>query len=117
MTRFKLWKDWYSHCTNHPVYKFLVLLRIVNSQSFEKYSEIRSQIDKLGGYGFSVHDELKDEHYVFSWGWYAVYLFACVCNGLVLRHLGCGPATLPFWIVTTMEILCFVSGAEYRRYK
>lgn len=35
MTRFELWKDWYKHCLNHPVYKFLVLIRLVNSPSFE----------------------------------------------------------------------------------
>lgn len=35
MTRFEVWKDWYSHSLNHPVYKVLVLFGIAHSPTFE----------------------------------------------------------------------------------
>lgn len=37
MKRFKLWLDWNKRCLNHPFYKFLVLIGLAKSPTFELY--------------------------------------------------------------------------------
>lgn len=37
--RIKMWKIWNKHCMNRPFYKFLVLIGLVNSPTFEIIKE------------------------------------------------------------------------------
>ncbi len=51
MLRFRVWKDWYKKCTNGRGYKFLVLLGLRKSSTFEMeyqfYKAYRKYGDKL----------------------------------------------------------------------
>ena len=120
MSRFELWKHWYKHCLNHPVYKILVLLRLAHSPSFEMYRGILEQIEQDPNLSElkSVKDEkpekVKKESDV-NWGWYIVYLLMVIINGLIYIARGYDPLTWQYWAGTLIVIISFISGAEYRK--
>ena len=47
--RFKVWKDWYKHCTNGRVYKILVLFSLAKSPSFDQLYEFEKYKDSIVG--------------------------------------------------------------------
>ena len=47
--RFKVWKDWYKHCTKGRIYKILVLFGLAHSPSFE-FRYIREEYKQKYGY-------------------------------------------------------------------
>ena len=116
MTRFELWKDWYRHCTNSPVYKILVLLRLANSPSFENYIVIKEKVNKHPeGVLKTVTDYKKKKPSDIKWGWYAVYILMLIANSVICGMHNFGVQSWQYWAYLLMMALCFVSGAEYRR--
>jgi hypothetical protein len=115
MNRFELWKDWSKHCLNHPVYKFLVLIRLKYSPTFAVYSSIKEQIDKHPHYKISFKDEKPDkEKSDINWGWYTVYFLMLLSNGIISRITHPTVWTWQYWTYAVMMILCFVAGANYK---
>ena len=58
--RFKVWKDWYRHCTGNTVYKLLVLFKLRHSPSFEFLYIRETCIEKYGCSPFAEdHINLK----------------------------------------------------------
>lgn len=45
--RYKLWKNWYKHCSNGSLYKILVLFGITHSPTFECYVTCREELDRM----------------------------------------------------------------------
>ena len=115
MTRFQLWKDWCKHSLNHPVYKFLVLIGLAHSPSFRIHSAVIEKFEQYPGYTYSVRDdkpEKTESNSDINWGWYTVYLLMIVINAIMY---GFTLITWQYWVYAAMLILCFVSGAEYRK--
>lgn len=118
MTRFELWKDWYKRCLNHPIYKFLVLLRLAHSPSFEMHYELMKHLKQYPGYEYSVRDEKPEKStpsYRMNWGWYTVYLLMVITNSIMCSIHDFSVFTWQYWAYFWMLVLCFVSGANYRR--
>lgn len=120
MTRFELWKDWYKHCLNHPVYKFLVLIRLAHSPSFEMHYEVMKHLEQYPGYKYSVRDEKPEKStpsYRMNWGWYAVYILVLFMHNVICSIHGFTLSTWQYWVYLTMLMFCFLSGAFYREKK
>ena len=50
-----------------------------------------------------------------NWGWYLVYLLMIVINSVMTTVHGFNITTWQYWVWGAMLILCFVSGANYRK--
>ena len=115
MTRFELWKDWYKHCTNSPIYKILVLLRLANSPTFRNYESIKRKFDENPGLTLDTLTDYKkqnkSEWKIYNWGWVLVYFLMLVINGLMNRAKGFDPSTWQYWVFSSLLMMCFVSGA------
>lgn len=118
MTRFELWKDWYKHCLNNPVYKFFVLIRLIHSPSFEIHQAAIEKFSQHPNWKYSVRDEKPEktkEKSDINWGWYIVYLLMIIINAVMCAIHGFTLSTWQYWVYAWMLILCFVSGANYRK--
>lgn len=115
MTRFQLWKDWCKHSLNHPVYKFLVLIGLAHSPSFKIHSAVIEKLEQFPGYTYSVKDEKPEKKSDMNWGWYTVYLLMVIINSIMCSMHGFTLDTWQYWVYAAISILCFVSGAEYRK--
>lgn len=118
MSRYELWKDWCKHCTNHPVYKFLVLIGLIRNSSFEIHAAVKEKMDQYQSWNYTVHDDWDDdeeEPCSIRWGWYIGYLFVVFVNSIMCSIHGFGINTWQYWVHTVILILSFVSGANYRK--
>ena len=120
MTRFQLWKDWNKHCTNHLVYKILVLIGLVRSPSFEMHRDVNEKLSQFTTYTYSVHDDKPEKPNVdtgpkINWGWYIVYLLMIIINAIMCYVHDFNVFTWQYWVYAWMLILCFVSGTNYRK--
>lgn len=50
-----------------------------------------------------------------NWGWYTVYLLMIVINAIMCSVHDFTLFTWQYWVYAAMLILCFVSGASYRK--
>lgn len=117
MTRFELWKDWYKHCSNHPIYKFLVLLGLVKSPSFEMHRTVVEKLNQYSSWEYSVRDEKPEkskEKSNINWGWCTVYLLMVIVNSVMCSVHDFSVLTWQYWVYFWMLVLCFVSGSNYR---
>lgn len=116
LKRIELWKDWNKHCVNHPVYKFLVLIGLAHSPSFDMHLTVKEQLDKFYGYKYTIRDEKsKKKEININWGWYTVYLLMIAANSVMTTLHGFGVFTWQHWAYFWMLVLCFIAGSEYRK--
>lgn len=118
MIRFELWKDWNKRCLNHPVYKFLVLIGLARSPSFEMHCATMDLFNKRPDLEYSVQDnkpEKADKKSDVNWGWYAVYVLMVVANAVMCSIHGFTVMTWQYWVYFWILVLCFISGANYRK--
>lgn len=120
MTRFKLWKDWSKHSLNHPVYKFLVLLGLAHSPTFDQYVFIKEQMVNHPELVIKFKDETPNEEQSkeeskINWGWYTVYLLMIVCHSVMSTLHDFDLFTWQHWAYFWMLVLCFIAGSEYRK--
>lgn len=62
--RFKVWKDWYRHCTNGRIYKILVLVGLAHSPTFNQLYSFEKYKNSIAGafyYGFLGGVESNNE--------------------------------------------------------
>lgn len=57
---YKKWKDWQRHCINSNFYKFLVLIGLVHSPSFEAF-KIRDESGRIAK--FLIDETTNKYHY------------------------------------------------------
>lgn len=117
MSRFELWKDWSKHCLNHPFYKFLVLIGLAHSPSFEMHRSVKEKLEQFS-YEYSVRDEKSEknnEKTDINWGWYVVYLSMVIINSIMCSIHDFNVLTWQYWVYFWILVLCFVSGANYRK--
>lgn len=115
MSRFELWKDWNKHCLNHPVYKFLVLIGLAYSPSFDMHCFVKGKFEQYPSYEYSLRDEKPEKKSTTNWGWYTVYLLMVIVNSVMCSLHGFTISTWQHWVYFWMLVLCFVSGANYRK--
>lgn len=121
MTRFKLWKDWNKHCTNNPVYKFLVLIGLMHSPSFDMHQKIMEKLKQYPTYEYSVQDnkpeksKKTDTGPKINWYWYTVYLLMIVANAVMFYIHDFSTISWQYLAYVWMMILCFVAGSNYRK--
>lgn len=118
MTRFQLWKDWYKHSLNHPVYKFLVLIGLAHSPTFQIHSATIEKFEQYPGYTYSVRDEKPEKTESKSdinWGWYLVYILMIALNSVMFAVHDCNIFSWQYWVYAAMLIMCFISGSNYRK--
>ena len=116
--RYKLWKDWSKHNLNNPIYKFLVLIGLAHSYTFETHRATQELFSQHPDYEYSVRDEKpekSDKKTGIHWGWYAVYLLTIAVNSVMCSINGFNIASWQFWVWIWVPILSFVSGASYRK--
>lgn len=123
MSRFELWKDWYKHSLNHPFYKFLVLIGVAYSPTFEMHRWTKEKFDQHPDWTYHMLDEkpekseeTKKESDI-NWGWYIVYLLMVMLNSIMCSIHGFTIVTWQYWVYFWMLVLTFVAGASYRKDK
>lgn len=118
MSRFELWKDWNKHCRNHPVYKFLVLIGLAHSPSFEIHRSVMEKLEQYPGCTYSVLDEKPEKpekKSTINWGWYSVYILMIVLNGIMFIVNKVDRFSWQYWVYIAMLITCFIAGDNYRK--
>lgn len=87
INRYELWKDWNKRCLNHPVYKFLVLIGLAYSPSFEMHKSVSEYFTEHDIFEYSITDEIPDakpeKKSDINWGWYLVYLSMFIINSIM----------------------------------
>lgn len=114
MSRLEVWKDWNKRCLNHPLYKFLVLIGLAHSPSFEIHKSVIEKLSQYPSYEYTIRDEKPKRKRDVNWGWYAVYIIACVINGIVCSMNEFTIDTWQFWVYLSLLFSCFLSGCHYR---
>lgn len=104
MTRFKLWKDWNKHCLNHPLYKFFVLIGLARSPSFEMHHSVIEKLNQFPAYEYTVLDEKPEKS-----------TEKTTINSIMCSLHGFNVLSWQYWVYFWMLVLCFVSGANYRK--
>ena len=120
-TRYELWKDWNKRCLNHPVYKFLVLIGLAYSPSFEMHRSVSEYFAEHDIFEYSITDEIPDakpeKRSTINWGWYLVYILMIIINSVMCTLHGFNILTWQHWVYFWTLVLCFVSGANYCKWE